>query len=109
MPSPNNPPKGPPITPPGKAKKQHKTFEIKVYLLISSYSGDLELLTTIYHRAKDVFTDSGKPINIAAASIEEYVRNIGLFGITVEDPKDFWSYYPPSRIGKIEYTEVDQD
>jgi len=102
-------PKGPPSPPPGKSKRQYKTFEIKVYLVSSSYSDDLILLTTIYQRFKNIFTDSGRPINLASASVEEYVRNIGLFGIIVEDPQGFWSFYPPSRIGKIEYTEVDKD
>ena len=86
--------------------REYKTFEVRVYLLMSSYSGELELLTTIIHRCKDVFTEDKKPVNLARASIEEYVRNIGLFGITVEDPEGSFSFYPPQRIGKIEYNDV---
>lgn len=99
----------PPTTPPGQKKRQYKTFEVRVYKLVSTYSDDLELLTTLYHRCKDVFTDYGRPLASAKVSIEEFVRNIGLFGITVEDPATLWSFYPPHQIGKIEYEEVDAD
>jgi len=93
----------------GGKKREHKTYEVRVYLLMSSYSGELELLTTINYRCKDVFTDHGRAISLAKTTIEEYVRNIGMFGITIEDPEDAFSYYPPQRIGKVEYNVVDKD
>ena len=98
-----------PVKPPVKPKREHKTFEIRVYLLLSSYSGELELLTTIPFRCKDLFTEHGRQLINAKNAIEEYVRNIGMFGITIEDPQDSFSYYPPQRIGKVEYSEVDRD
>ena len=76
---------------------------------MSSYSGELELLTTIEYRCKDLFTEHGRALALAKTTIEEYVRNIGMFGITVEDPEDTFSYYPPQRIGKVEYDLVDKD
>lgn len=93
--------------PPIKIIKEHKTYEVRVYLLVSSYSEELELLTIILRQCHDV-TARGRVVSLAKTTIEEYVRNIGLFGITIEDPKNTFSYYPPHRIGKVEYSEVGQ-
>ena len=99
----------PPVVPP-KKKRDHKTFEIRVYIWSNAgYSGDTELITTIDFRCKDVFEERGRPISIAIKTVEEYVRNIGLFGITVEDPAGLFSYYPPTRIAKVEYEYKDKD
>lgn len=98
-----------PKNPSRKRKKEFKTTEFRIYTLSLAYSGELELLTTIVMELKDVF-DHGRgnrPIALAAKTAEEFVRNIGLYGITVEDPEGTFNYYPPSRIGKVEYRELD--
>jgi len=99
----NNPP-----NPPKPPKKEVKIVEFRIYTLSSTYMGDLELLVTVTQKYKDVHTDHGRPISLAAACAEEYVRNIGMYGITVEDPQNTFNYYPPNRIAKIEYNEVEK-
>lgn len=92
---------------PNKPKKEVKVVEFRIYTLASGYTGDLELLITVTQKYKDVHTDHGRAISLAKDCAEEYVRNIGMYGITVEDPQDTYNYYPPNRIAKIEYNEVD--
>jgi hypothetical protein len=90
-----------------KPKKEIKTFEFRIYALASGYTGELELLATTTEHFKDVFAPGGRPLSVAKHSAEEYVRNIGMFGFTIETPANLFNYYPPNRIAKIEYNEVD--
>lgn len=93
-----------------KPPRGHKTYEIRVFIWTSAgYSGDTELIATIDFRAKDVWEEHGRPLSIAIKTVEEYVRNIGLFGISVEDPAGLFTFYPPTRIAKIEYDYIDRD
>lgn len=92
---------------PRRHKKDLKTVEFKIYRLASGYIGDLELLATTTQSFRDVFTDGGRPISIAKKCAEEYVRNIGLYGITIEDPEDTFNFYPPTQIAKIVYSIID--
>lgn len=83
------------------------TYEIRVYSSTSSYSSDYELIATIRRDYRDIILDGGRIISLAKNEIEEYVRNIGMFGISIENPEDSFTYYPPNRIAKIEFGEVD--
>ena len=99
-------------TPPGlskRPKKEVKTYEFRIYTTTSVYAGDLELLATIRSDYKDITTEHGRIISKAKGDADEFAKNVGLFGITIEDPKDTFSFYPPQRIFKIEYNEVDDD
>jgi hypothetical protein len=93
---------------PEKPKKEIKKIEFRVYTLASGYTGDLELIATIVQKYKDIHTDHGRPISLAKDCAEEYVRNIGMYGITIEEPQDVYNYYPPNRIAKVEYNEVEK-
>ncbi len=93
---------------PNRPKKDLKTFEFKVYRLASGYTGDFELIATIEQKFKNVTSDGGRPITIARHRAEEFARNIGIFGITVETPEGFFNYYPPSQIAKVEYSITDE-
>ena len=95
-----------PNRPPGLAKK-YKEYEIRVYVSSNSYSDESNLLTTINVKGRDIIAEGNRMISSARNSLEEQVRNIGLFGITVEDPKDTFAFYPPHRILKVEYNEMD--
>ncbi len=91
---------------PVKPKRETKLIEFRIYTLASGYTGDLELLATVVQEYKDIHNCHGHILCLAKNSAEEYVRNIGLYGITIEDPADKFNYYPPNRIAKIEYNEV---
>jgi len=91
-----------------KPKKHIKTYEFKIYTLASGYTNDLELLATVAHNFQDVFVDGGRPVSIAKNCAEEYARNIGLFGVPIENPKNQFNYYPPNRIAKVEYSEMEK-
>lgn len=92
-----------------KPKKEAKTYELRIYTTTSVYAGDLELLATIRADYKDITAERGRIISQAKGDADEFAKNVGLFGITIENPKDTFSFYPPHRIFKVEYNEVDDD
>jgi hypothetical protein len=91
---------------PVKPQVEVKFIEFRIYTFSSGYMGDLELLATVVQEYKDVHNSHGHVLCLAKNNAEEYVRNIGLYGITVEDPAERYNYYPPNRIAKVEYNEV---
>jgi hypothetical protein len=89
-----------------KVRRDVKVYEFRVFNYTSAYGGDSEVLVTTTVKFKDVWTEHGRPISIAKQGAEEYVRNVGLYGITIEEPNDVFNFYPPGRISKIEYQRV---
>ena len=90
-------------------KKRARTYEFRIYTIVSIYAGDLELLATIRNKFKDIYTNQGRIISQSKTTAEEFARNIGMFGITLECPENTFTYYPPHRISKVEYNEVEDD
>ena len=84
----------------------NKDYEISVYIFSSSYSSDCELLTVISVKVKNILDKYNRVVSSAKHTVEEQVRNIGLFGITVENPEGIFTFYPPHRIFKVEYNEL---
>jgi hypothetical protein len=99
----------PPPQPPPKPRKGIKVFEFKVYAVTNEYSGELTLIADITQKFRDVTADGGRIVSIAQASAEEFVRNIGMFGVSVQIADGSWSYYPPIRIGRVDYTKVNDE
>ncbi len=85
--------------------KKYKIYEFRIYTLASGYTGDLELLASLFKCFEKNFTSNPASPQEQA---EECARNIGLFGVTIENPKYSFSFYPPSRIAKVEFNEVEQ-
>ena len=92
-----------------RSYKDTKIYEFRVYTTTSVYAGDVELLVTLTSKFKDIIGPGGRVISQARGNADEYARNIGMFGLTVEDPEDTFVYYAPHRIFKVEYNEVDDD
>lgn len=86
-----------------------RTYEFKVYTLVSEYTQDYELLTTICETFKDKYINCHLKSPSAKEQADDFARNIGLLGITVENPHKFFTYYPPSHIAKVEYIETTHD
>src|SRR4051812_37945500 len=91
-------PPTPPPPPPQKhqkppKRKDIKVYEFKIYTLSNGYSGDYELLVTTTQQFKDIIEISGRTANAARLQAEEYVRSIGTYGITVEDPEGTFNFY----------------
>ena len=76
---------------------QKTWYAFRVYTFTSAYSENLELLVTITSAFKS--HDTKKDAN-------EYARNIGVLGISIENPTGSFTYYPPTRIAKVEYNII---
>jgi hypothetical protein len=93
-----------PAKPPKPPKRKDiKIYEFRIYSLSNNYSGEFELLVTTTQRFKDVIEYTGRHVSDAHIQADEYVRSIGSHGLTVEDPKGTFNFYPSHRIAKIIY------
>lgn len=80
------------------------TYEFQIYVNTLDYGGDLMLVATIDQTFKN--DGGGTGGDDTEPQAEEFVRNIGMFGVTVEDMPGHWVYYPPVRIAKIDFYVV---
>lgn len=93
-------------------RKNIKIYEFRIYSLSNDYSEEYQLLVSTTQRFKDVIEFTGRSVSEARIQAEEYVRNIGTYGITVEDPEGTFNFYPAHRIAKIIYgkkSEIEDD
>lgn len=77
-----------------------RTYEFRVYVFVSAYMEETELLTTFTKKFRNGFWHK------AQKEAEEWARLIGAHGLTVENPKGHFTFYPADRIAKVEFTEV---
>jgi hypothetical protein len=97
---------GPPITPPGLAKKPkpYKVYTVRVYATDGAYGG--EMIDEFEYKASHFKSFAGQYIREAENELQNLIEGIGKNGYTITTPSGGKLYYPPHRIYYVEAEEI---